>query len=92
MHRCHTSIISGLPLLRCAKCDFDICSPCMKETPDTSALHEHPLQLMQAGAEVTGYPAHTCDVCGKPASWVLYRCVECGFDVCFLCFLKDPED
>eukprot|EP00053_Salpingoeca_punica_P020085 m.207429 g.207429 ORF g.207429 m.207429 type:complete len:2206 (+) comp17789_c0_seq4:215-6832(+) len=47
--------------------------------------HEHPLARMAVGAE-TGFPTHSCDICGKGSLPVVFRCPPCNFDACIACF------
>ncbi|KAG2316192.1 hypothetical protein Bca52824_019314 [Brassica carinata] len=77
-------------MLRCDKCDFDLCLYCV--TLPEKIWHmsdEHPLTL---SCDQNGSGGIWCDVCEAeldPRKWFFYTCSECGVVLHVQCVLGD---
>jgi hypothetical protein len=92
-HRCRHPISLGMPLSRCKLCDFDLCETCALQAQEASeAVHEHPLAAFIVGPESTMTPPLVCDQCNAPCDVIAFHCVQCGFDLCTLCYANDGKD
>ncbi|XP_062190178.1 protein VACUOLELESS GAMETOPHYTES-like [Phragmites australis] len=81
------SKLAGLIGYRCNACDFGVheaCADYFKETISFFAHPWHTLTLSRMPVDCVGW---TCDLCteGCPPGSLVYRCIQCGFEVHPLC-------
>lgn len=86
-HHCDGCRATALTVsYRCNDCNFDLCPTCMgrNRMAQTTRMHAHPLSFTR------GLTNHYCDDCRKTVS-AAWRCADCNFDLCGICFVRAKE-